>query len=536
MKAFHRLHHLARADFLERVRRYAFLLTMIACVFLAYAFVPPNPGKYVTLKIESYRGIYNSAWIGSSLAMLCGTFISMIGFFIVKNAVDRDRVTGVGQILAATPTTRLQYTMGKTLSNFAVLAAMTLVVALAAVGMQLLRAEDRTIDLWQLFSPFILLTLPVLMLTAAIAVLFETIPGLRGGLGNVVFVLAWTGLLSSGIFSRTDATGVYNDILGSGIAWPGMVEACARAFPTFDPAHPSMSMGINVKGDGLWVLETFRWDGIRWTGAMVGWRAMWLLAGLAIGAAAALPFDRFDSARARGGLRRRKRRGRDAAAVEAVALPAPPAHVQLTPLAGTARGTRPGAMVIAEWKLLTRGLRWWYAGPLAVAIVSIFLPLQSLRSPVLPLAFLWPVLLWSRLGSRERRHNTEPIFFSAPHPLSRQLPSAWIAGIGLSVLVSAPIALRFALAGETGALALLIAGSAFVPALALALGIWTGSSKFFEALYTFLWYAMLQRVPAFDFVGSLDAAVASGNATVYAAISVALFAVALLGRRRRLQG
>lgn len=536
MRALRRLYHLARADFLERVRRYAFLVTMIASVCLAYAFVPPNPSRYATLQIESYRGVYNSAWLGTSLALLCGTFVSMIGFFVVKNAVDRDRQTRVGQILAATPTSKLQYTVGKTLSNFAVLTAMTLAVAVAAIGMQILRAEDRAIDVFQLFSPFILLTLPVLMMTAAVAVLFETIPGLRGGLGNVVFVFAWTGLLSAGAFGRMDSAAVHNDILGVGIAWPGMVEAAARAFPTFDPAHPSMSMGINIKGDGLWVMETFRWEGIRWTGGMLAWRAMWVGAGLAIGAVAAIPFDRFDPARGFGRVRRRrKRRGGESLAEDVSVTPAPAGHVHLTPLRRTTSAARPGAMIVAEWKLMTRGLRWWYVGPLAVVVMSIFMPLENLRHPVLAFAFLWPVLLWSRLGSRERRQGTEPIFFSSPRPLSRQLPAAWIAGIGLSVVVSAPIALRLALAGETGALALWAVGTAFVPALALALGIWTGSSKFFEALYTFLWYAMVQKVPAFDFTGSLDAAVAGGNAATFAALSVVLFALALLGRRRRLQ-
>jgi len=167
--------------------------------------------------------------------------------------------------------------------------------------------------------------------------------------------------------------------------------------------------------------------------------------------------------------------------------------------------------------------------------MSIFMPIEQLRFPVLPLAFLWPVLVWSRLGSCERIHGTEAIFFSAPRPLSRQLPATWIAGIGLGVLMTAPIAVRLSMGGEAGALLLWAAGVAFVPSLALALGVWTGSSKFFEALYTFLWYAMIQRVPSFDFSGCLESGVRSGNAAWYATAAVVLFAAALLGRRRRLQ-
>jgi len=535
MNSLRRYFQFARADFLERVRRHAFLVTMVVCVCLAYAFVPPNPSKYVTLKIESYRGIYNSAWIGASLALLCGTFVSVIGFFIVKNAVGRDRATGVGQIVAATPTTKVQYTVGKTLSNFAVLAAMTMMVAIAAIGMQLLRAEDRAIDVWQLFSPFVLITLPVLMMTAGLAVLFETVPGLRGGFGNVFFVFAWTGLLTTGAFARMDTANVHNDALGLGIVWPGMVEAAARAFPTFDATNPGMSMGINVEGDGLWVLETFRWEGIQWSAKTIAWRGMWLLSGLAIGAMAAIPFDRFDPARTMRQVRRRDRKPRRTSAdaqpdVAAAAL----THTHLTPLSRKARAPRPAAMVVAEWKLLTRGLRWWYAGPLVVALLSVFMPLEHLRSTVLPIALIWPVLQWSRLGSAERRHGTEAILFSSPHPLARQLPAAWIAGIGTGILVTGSVALRLAFAGEMHVLATWAAGLMFAPALALALGVWTGSGKFFEALYAFLWYAMIQRVPAFDFAGSTPAGAGGGNALSYAVLSAVLFVLAMAGRRHRL--
>jgi hypothetical protein len=534
-----RLYHLARADFLERVRRYAFLITLIACVFLGYAFVPPNPSKYVTLKLADYRGVYNSAWLGTSLAMLSGTFLSLIGFYVIKNTIENDRRTGVGQILAATATSRVQYTLGKTFSNFAVLAAMTLVVALAAVGMQWLRAEDRAIDLWQMFSPFILLTMPLLMITAAIAVLFETIPGLRGGLGNVIFFFGWTALLSAG-FARGESNALHNDPLGTGIAWPAMVEACARAFPSFDASQPSMSMGINIRGDGLWTLETFRWEGIHWTRRLLVWRAGWLLAGLGLAMVAAIPFDRFDSASTLTMGRRRfwKKKKRPSATDVAMSAPldARAIHnVHLTSLGEARVAPRLVAMVRAEFRLVTNGLRWWYAGPLAVLIVSLFLPLDALRLPVLVLAFLWPVLLWSRLGTRDRIHNTAPLFDSAPRPLSRQVPATWIAGVGLSLMVSAPIAVRMMIAGELGALAGLVTGAAFVPALAMAMGIWTGSGKLFEASYLFVWYAAIQRVPGFDYLGSTDAGVRAGSPLTFAAITAVLLLVTLAGRHRRLQ-
>src|SRR5262249_29097699 len=116
----------------------------------------------------------------------------LVGFYIVKNAVDRDRTTGVGQILAATPLSKASYTFGKFLSNFAVLSATVVVLAVCALVMQSLVGEDRQFNLIALLSPFVLVALPAMALTASIAVLFETLPLLRGGFGNIVWFFAWS--------------------------------------------------------------------------------------------------------------------------------------------------------------------------------------------------------------------------------------------------------------------------------------------------------------------------------------------------------
>ncbi len=180
------LYHMVRADFLERVRRYSFLVTLAAALYLAYAVAAEKVWIVVG---NGYRGVYNSAWIGMLMTMCCSTFLSLVGFYIVKNSVQRDVDTRVGQILAATPMRKDFYTFAKTLSNFAVLACMVVVLMLAALVMQLVRAEAHSFSLWKLWSPFIFLALPTMLLTASVAVLFETLPGLRGGVGNVVIFL-----------------------------------------------------------------------------------------------------------------------------------------------------------------------------------------------------------------------------------------------------------------------------------------------------------------------------------------------------------
>jgi len=191
-------------------------------------------------------------------------------------------------------------------------------------------------------------------------------------------------------------------------------------------------------------------------------------------------------------------------------------------------------MVWAEWKLIVRGLRWWYIGPLGLSIAALTAPLPAVSAIVLPLAWFWPVLLWSKLGTREAQHNTEPVFFSAPHPLSRQLAATWIAGVMLSVMTGFAVALRLMIAGDTHGLLAWGVGALFVPAFALALGVWTRTGKAFEAIYTGLCYAVIQQAAPLDFMGAVATA-PGNNPAVFAILTLVLLALALLGRQRRLQ-
>ena len=550
-----RVFAVARADFLERTRRYSFLITLLVMIWGAYVFLPPNHARYATFELGGHRGIYNSAWVGSLVAMLSSVFLSIAGFYLTKNTVERDRRTGVGQILAATPLGRRAYVFGKALSNFAVLSAMVAALAVASLGMQLVRGESRSIDLIALLSPFLLITLPALALTAAAAVLFEVFRLTRGGFGNVLFYLLFMvmfGVTTAGL--KPEAA--YLDPLGKDILIRDAKAACAVAYPEYQPTRDGMSVGFHFRSNNrIWDLKTFEWKGGRWSARDVAARLAWMLVAMGLVMIAAWRFDRFDEARSPGREKRPRRgaqpalllaNGADAeiavangagARLTAPAREAPARRSLGARLLGATRATALAPLIGAEFALLTRGQNfWWYLIAAALIALSLFLPLAAVRMPVLPLLWVWPVLIWSAMGSREVRNGTDGLLFSSARPLRRQLPAAYLAGVGVAVLIGAGVALRFTLARDFASLGAWGAGALFIPAFALASGVWTGGRKMFEILYLVLWYGgPMNQTPELDFMGVTAAGAASRTPMIFLGVALALLILAAVGRTRQIR-
>lgn len=560
MTAWRSLFHLVRADFLERTRGYGFLIVLGLTVWAGYLFVPPAGASYAAMALGDYRGVYNSAWVGAMVAIMTSLFLTLAGFYLVKDAVARDERTGVGQIIAATPLSKVLYVLGKAASNVAVLAAMAGVLAVVALAMQLIRAEDVRIDLWALWSPFVLIVLPPLAVVAALAVLFETVRFLRGGFGNVSYFFLWIVVIVAGaILPSQGAAGPrpVNDLLGINIPLAQMTAAAKAAYPAYDGA---VTIGISAAKSGALAMQTFEWAGMAWTPAQAAGRLLWGGAAAGLALLAAMFFNRFDSSQARPATAGRDERGqtiddgrrpasKGPAAQPAGAIGLAERIPDTLPAGSGPAGARARAPFVsrlaplpparfsllaltrAELRLLLKGQRWWWhAGALGLIIAGLAVPPQTARQIVLPLAWIWPVLIWSGLGSREARHATGAMVFSAPRPLARQLPAAWLAGVVVALTAGSGVLLTLARTGDAAGLLAWATGALFIPALALALGVLSGGSKLFEVLYTAWWYSgPLNGVAGLDFMGARH----GGLWPAYFALAMGLLALAVLGRWRQ---
>lgn len=521
------LYQLARADFLERVRRYSFLITLALTLYFCYICVPPNHARYITLQIAGHRPIYNSAYIATLVALEATQILSFAGFYLVKNAIGRDEQTGVGQILAATRLSRPSYLLGKMMSNFAVLAIMVAVLAIAAGVMQIARHEDTAIHFWQLLAPFIFLVLPVMLMVASVAVLFEAVPFLAGGLGNLIYFVLWLGALAS-LFA-VNRNGESLDVMGLGIVIPGIRSACDAVFPGCGSSN-DFGMGFNFASAGVWTLTTFPWGGVNWRASIILDRLLWVCIAFGITSIAAVVFHRFDPSR-------ESRRKIQPSEPEMVLEPAStPVSVTIASLSPAVRSFRFGDMARAELRIALKGLaRWWYIIALGLWVGEIASPLAISRFWLIA-AWIWPILIWSAMGNRETRQSTAQLIFSTAHPLRRQLPACWLAGFTVAAFTGSGTAIRLLIARDNAGLVAWIVGALFIPTLALALGVWSGSSKLFEVIYTLLWYVgPASQLPPFDFMGATATSYGANASSRFLIATLILVAFAIAGRKRQIR-
>lgn len=533
------LYHIARADFLERTRRYSFLVMLLFAIFLTYFFVPGADTPFYAIIVPGFQGyhiVYNSAWLGVAVTILMCEFLTLFGFYMVKNTVERDQRTGVGEIIATTPISRPVYTLGKWLSNFALFAAMTAIILAATVVLQWLRAEELRLDLWAMSAPLLLVLLPALAVVAALAVLFECIPLLRGGLGNLIYFVVFAILAAS------------TDMLGRGVLWPGVYRACSAHYTDCFP-----SPRIDLDGGGIARLATFRYDGMTWMPDIIGGRLVWVGVAAGIALLAAVFFHRFDPARIHagpfGGLWQRLKDAALAFVVQPAAEAETPEEVAPPPTAPTAHlsplpvGARVSEaqvyrqMFRAELRLMFKGVGWfWYVGAAGLAGAAWFAPLAMAHLFILPVAWVWPLFFWSALGQREARHGVAPLVFAGPHPLRRQLVVTWAGGVFLALALGGGVLARLAFAGQWAAAASALVGALFAPTLALAMGCWSGGSKLFEAFYLFFWYLVaIQTFTVIDFMGRFPDTMSLGVPWIYAGLTVLLLVAAVLGRARQIR-
>ena len=475
MSALRSIAALLAADLRQRLRTPRFWLLVAGLAALMWWCFPAADRDFLTVSVgDGMRGRYSSAWIGMVIALMYSSSLSLAGFYLVRGTVTRDLETKTWQLLVATTMSRAGYLIAKWLSHVVVfLLVMSAGLAVGLVA-QWLRAEDLRIDLIELAKPVLVLTLPSLALTAALAVWFDLVPWLRRSAGNVLFFVLWVALLGVGVSQAEQAP-------GAPLPWPGDPHGLlvaeydlSRAWPTVDAGK---ELGLSV---GKQMLEGKAPVLLHWThwsvsDADLRARGFWLALSLVVLLLAAPVLDACAAYAGKPG----KAHGEGARLrwLEKALSP-----LQRTPF---------GALVAAELRLALRPRRaWWWLALLGALGTQLFAPSKAVAVAVI---VGWVLLLdvFARLVLREQETRTGALVFTAANMRARLLVVRAIVGVGLACMVTLPALLRLAATHPQAALATLVAGVSLA-LWGLACGALFRNGRLFELLALMAAYVSVQ--------------------------------------------
>jgi hypothetical protein len=508
------------ADFRERTRRYSFLITLMTALFLGYLVLT---GKY-SYHFGEFVPVYNSAWVGTTVAMAGAAMFSFLGFYIVRTSISRDRDTRVGEILLTTRLSGIAYLLAKFASNLLVLWAMVAALALTAFTGMVVNMSITRIDLIAFITPFLLFPIVTTIPVAAAAVLFDTVRWMRGVVGNILYFMLAQYVLIAGFLNMP-----FVDAAGIGQLRTHMETTLGALFPG-EPAP--MSVGF-VFGREFVTERSFLWDGLDWTPPLLLSRLVWPALALVMIALAVLLFDRFEQAGKKFKSRADTANLSDMTnRLAAMATPVPTMSYQSVLPVRPRESIFP--LLLAELRLALKDVNLvWLVIGLGIVVSEILAPFEIVRRFIVPAAMVWPLVIWSAIGARQTLFDMKSLMFSSAGVHSRQFIAMLLAGIAVAVVMCLPMLVRAAAAGEFAYLALLAASVLLMPATAFALGVVSGSRKFFEVIYPLIWYGgSIDNVKPIDLLGTSADSVGTTRGLVFIVLAAGSVATAWLYRRR----
>ncbi|MCI1986076.1 MAG: hypothetical protein LKJ69_04660 [Lactobacillus sp.] len=175
----------------RRMRRPAYVGVCFAVFILTALCVPTSGTSLHVLAVDPtiFHQADNPTWISIGVAFVMTLVLPMIGAMTINNALSTARESGVLPFLQTSRVSRVRLLSSMFIGNLAQLLGLWLVMVISAGGMCLIRFFGVAMTPWQFIGPLTVL-LPGLVVLAALALLTETLPILRGRSGSAFISLA----------------------------------------------------------------------------------------------------------------------------------------------------------------------------------------------------------------------------------------------------------------------------------------------------------------------------------------------------------
>lgn len=484
MKTVRAVWGVAKADFLERVRRFSFVALCALAVFFTFWFVP-RPTGFTALVIDPDVFLQGSdpSWIPMSAAMCGGMLLCLSGFAYIVNSVQRDRKSGVLSLLRASPTKRAAYLFGKLLSDTLLLLCLLAAVLAGSFLIMEIRFPGRFLSPWDFFSPF-LCVIPGLVFVSAFALLTECAPLFRrrSGLSIALFFCLSVTLLTLAAMDINPyrLVSVFDF---SGYLWMrDSISAAALSVTGRPLTQISVFTDSHAGGTNL---KTLAFHGLE--PSVPYWidKLALLAVSILMTLLASCLLPKMEKASAVSKSSPAPSRAR------ASSRPAVPAY-------------RFGLFPSELRKALGPQSVFWWVCAAGLWIACLFSPVQTVKDTLFALAFAWQLPVFSRMGCLERQSGMGELLRTVPGAMMRQALACWQAGVAISLAAALPSLVRLLYVADGAGFLSALIFALFVPSLALFLGEYTASNRAFEILILVLCFLAL-NVPSLLIADSFSA-------------------------------
>jgi hypothetical protein len=174
-----------------RLRSPATAVTVLAILCGSFLWMPAPGSNIHSLTWtapggERVTSVLGAGYLGNSAATLGIVFMVGAAFYLVAASIQQDRRKRVGLILAATPVSNAAFLVGRWSSHVVYLLVLASLIPVIGV-VRFWTFGEGAFDAATFFVPFLLLVPPGAAFVAALAVVFDVTPGLRGRVGYVVW-------------------------------------------------------------------------------------------------------------------------------------------------------------------------------------------------------------------------------------------------------------------------------------------------------------------------------------------------------------
>lgn len=435
------------------------LLLLIAPIGARFM-ISDESGRGVVIAVADQLPVLTSPMLGVWLGIVVTTLLLPAGYIYLRANTNRRQPWQVEEVTAAP---RVAMLLGRFAADAAVLLGTLGTLTLAGWFLGWLMVSG-PYSPWQIAYPLWLIAAPPLVALAALRILFDSLPWLRGALGDLAYFVVWMTSIVMPIVAADQPSSFTANLLDH----PGFVR------PLAGPA-PAGEMNVQIGGVDPTTLKPGRIDldvsaGLHAPGYMAA-RLAWI--GIAVGL---VLFAGLIYRPHRAG---RKQAGQGRIARLLTVGPPPTARIDAPP-ARAARSSLLG-LVLAEFRLIGAG-RLFLLLAMAAALAGIAGDYRHIGSPAALLLLVFA--LSAHAGRSEARGLLKLTVTTATPPMARR--AAFIAaGLGWSLLIAMPAAV---VRGPGEPLLLALSTAAAASATAMVLGALTGSSFAPRVVLLIGWY------------------------------------------------